>query len=118
VSLHRQAKRRIRSGLFPGLSNRSIAAELRLQIKDVEPSVRVDRIEPLTDVLWETLAADRYRAALVNIFAMVAGGLALVGLYGVASRFVTSRNRELGIRSALGARPAHCNGSFFGEVLG
>ena len=52
---------------------------------------------------------ERDRTVLISAFAGAAVLLVLVGLYGVISRSVGQRTRELGIRIAIGARP--------GEVL-
>ena len=48
---------------------------------------------------------ERNRTVLVGAFACAAVLLVLVGLYGVISRSVGQRTRELGIRIAIGARP-------------
>jgi ABC-type antimicrobial peptide transport system permease subunit len=59
----------------------------------------------MDDALAEVIAAERFRATLSTGFAATALVLAVVGLYGVATRRVADRRRELGIRVALGARP-------------
>ena len=61
----------------------------------------------MEELVRASFAEERYRTSLIAAFALIAVFLALSGLYGVMSRYVAFRNRELGIRLAIGAQPRH-----------
>ncbi len=58
----------------------------------------------MTDLMRTSEADDRFRALLMWTFAVLATLLASVGVFGVTARAVAARSREIGIRTALGAR--------------
>jgi ABC-type antimicrobial peptide transport system permease subunit len=92
---------------------RAVAAAARKRIAEIDPELPVVAAEPITEWIAGTIAQQRFRARLMGAFAVLAGILAVMSVYGVISRFVARRMREMGIRMALGAP----HGSVLGLVL-
>jgi predicted permease len=84
---------------------------------------RLDPAQPVFDVrtmeerVAETWATQRLLTFLLTIFAGLALLLAAVGLYGVLAYSAMRRLREIAVRLALGARPAHIRGLVMGHGL-
>lgn len=76
---------------------------IRARLRDIDPSVAVDKVDVLPTLIGRSYADERYRALLSSLFGILAAVLAMVGIFGVASRAVARRARENGIRVALGA---------------
>ena len=77
---------------------------VRDRIWAFDPDVPIVRATTLASLADDQISQDVYRARLMTIFAAFAVLLALMGIYGVTSRSVARRTKELGIRMALGAR--------------
>jgi len=88
---------------------------LRDTIQNVDPNVAVGAVRPMSEAVAAALAARRFSLLLVGSFAAAALFLAAAGLYGVISYGIQQRNREIGVRLALGATRASILGMIFKE---
>jgi hypothetical protein len=85
-------------------------------IAEIHPGLGID-FSVLTAQIKESLTRDRLMAALAGSFGLLAGLLAVLGLYGVIAYMVARRRNEIGVRIALGATRAQVIGLILREAV-
>jgi putative ABC transport system permease protein len=80
-----------------------IEAGIRAALTRVDPRLAAYEIVSLDEAVSRSRVTERFVLTLVSIFGLLGLVLAAIGLYGLLSLHVARRQREFGIRSALGA---------------
>ena len=81
----------------------ALTRDVQREIQTVDPNLPVSDMTAMTDLISNGVGDRRFAAWLLGAFALVALLLTCVGVYGIASYAVVRREKEIGIRSALGA---------------
>jgi putative ABC transport system permease protein len=93
------------------------APALRAIVRDLDPALALQGVQPLSSILVEMTAQRRLNTILLTVFGIVAAVLAAVGIYGLIAYSVAQRTRELGVRIALGASATRVMRLVAGEGL-
>jgi putative ABC transport system permease protein len=90
---------------------------IRRAVRDAGAGAQFASVQSMDNLIAPQLAAPRFEALLLSIFACAAVVLAAIGLYGITASAVSQQTRELGVRLALGATPGSLRRMVLSQAL-
>jgi predicted permease len=96
----------------------ALVRSVEREVAALDPSLPVQQAMTLDAAVGEGLAARRLPVMLMTAFGALALLLASVGVYGMFASMAAAREREFGVRMALGSRPSAIAGLLLRQGAG
>ncbi|MBZ5608036.1 MAG: ABC transporter permease [Acidobacteriia bacterium] len=95
-----------------------LATQVRRAVLEIDPQTAIPNVQTLEQARHDAVASPRVLANLLGIFAALALVIAAAGVGGMLALAVNQRWNEIGIRVALGAKPADIVGMILRQGMG